>query len=78
MKSSIPSEFLMEWWFKDDHGVDVCLQLRADENSSPDELEDEAEYWMTQARVSGLEGAHKKAVMEAVRWLMTVAEKNGS
>jgi hypothetical protein len=74
MEAPLPKKFKMEWWFKSDIGKDVCIFLRVDEDSSSDELEAEIEYWMTQLRVYGIEGAEKKGIMGAVRWMMSLLD----
>lgn len=65
--------YLTEWEFSDGR-----LLLRVDENSSPEELEDEAEFWLNEARDSLIPDTHKQAIMKACRWMMMIAEENGS
>jgi hypothetical protein len=61
-----------EWWFKDSLGRDQRILLEVDEDSTEEEIENEMEYWMSQA--SGLPDCpDKKAIMSAIRWMSLLA-----
>ena len=67
-------DYISDWWFKDDQDNDFALKLKVDDNSSLEELELEGEYWMHELRASSIDGAHKRAIMSAIRWITTLME----
>ena len=73
MESPSDNNFITEWWFKDSVGRDQRILLRVDENSSPDDIEREMEYWYTQ--YSSLPSCNdKKAIMAAYQWMSALLE----
>lgn len=46
--------------------------LKVDENSYPEEIEAEIEYWMNEVRVWGSSDIHGKAIMSAIRWMSSL------
>jgi hypothetical protein len=66
-----------EWWgyWDDDPDDPWCWFLKVDEDSSPDELEAEIEYWMDQIRTYQIDGWAKKSLMAAIRWMTMLLAK---
>jgi hypothetical protein len=65
-----------EFHFQTKFGPSV-LYLRVDEDSSEQELEDEIGYWLSEIKLYEIDGDDKKAIMDAVKWMMYLLERYG-